>query len=69
MKAILLNGSPRKNFSTAQLLQQAQLGAEAAEKQQNGRGVRCPGQHPARAQKDLGRRRGHRGKSRLFQLS
>lgn len=30
MKAILLNGSPRKNFSTAQLLQQAQLGAEAA---------------------------------------
>ncbi|MCR5261646.1 MAG: flavodoxin family protein [Candidatus Gastranaerophilales bacterium] len=29
-KVIILNGSPRKNFNTAQLLQEAQKGAEAA---------------------------------------
>ena len=29
MKAIILNGSPRKNFNTAQLLKEAQKGAEA----------------------------------------
>ncbi|MBR4329923.1 MAG: flavodoxin family protein, partial [Candidatus Riflebacteria bacterium] len=29
MKVIVLNGSPRTNFNTAQLLKQAQKGAES----------------------------------------